>query len=217
MYEKHGHFADVVVADALYLNAPFINTVLKCHMDEVIRLKDEKRLVFKDAQGLFEMGEGRQKDFTCDGLRLEVWDVKGFEMEGVDCPVRVVKVREYEKIKSGKKKGEERKRGELYLVTTNEEIGYQTLWKMMHRRWDIEENAFHQLKTYYHGKHCYDHKAVEVIFEIMILSFNIRELYLYRRMKGFRESKITRKSVTLKWRDDLQKEKMVKILYQTDG
>ena len=23
--ERHGHFADVIVADALYLNAPFIN------------------------------------------------------------------------------------------------------------------------------------------------------------------------------------------------
>ena len=25
--KRHGHFADVVVADALYLNAPFINTL----------------------------------------------------------------------------------------------------------------------------------------------------------------------------------------------
>ena len=25
--ERHGHFADVIVADALYLNAPFINTI----------------------------------------------------------------------------------------------------------------------------------------------------------------------------------------------
>ena len=25
--KRHGHFADVIVADALYLNAPFINTI----------------------------------------------------------------------------------------------------------------------------------------------------------------------------------------------
>ena len=25
--KRHGHFADVIVADALYLNAPFINTL----------------------------------------------------------------------------------------------------------------------------------------------------------------------------------------------
>ena len=36
--EKYGHFADVIAADGLYLNAPFINTVLECHMDAVIRL-----------------------------------------------------------------------------------------------------------------------------------------------------------------------------------
>lgn len=54
LHQEHGHFADVIVADALYLNAPFINTVLNCKMDAVIRLKDEKRRIFQDAEGLFQ-------------------------------------------------------------------------------------------------------------------------------------------------------------------
>ncbi|KAI4449893.1 hypothetical protein C823_004426 [Eubacterium plexicaudatum ASF492] len=58
--KRHGHFADLIVADALYLNAPFISTVLSCGMETVIRLKDEKRLIFKDAQGLFEKGAGKK-------------------------------------------------------------------------------------------------------------------------------------------------------------
>lgn len=44
--KRHGHFADVVVADALYLNAPFINTIKKNGLETVIRLKDEKRSIF---------------------------------------------------------------------------------------------------------------------------------------------------------------------------
>lgn len=36
----------------------------------------------------------------------------------------------------------------MCLVTTSESADYKTLWKMMHKRRDIEENAFHQLKTY---------------------------------------------------------------------
>jgi len=57
--ERHGHFADVIVADALYLNAPFINTIKECGLDAVIRLKDERRELFQDAESLFKQDEGR--------------------------------------------------------------------------------------------------------------------------------------------------------------
>ena len=53
LYDQHGHFADVIVADGLYLNAPFLRVVLKCHMEAVVRLKDERRLIFQDAEKLF--------------------------------------------------------------------------------------------------------------------------------------------------------------------
>lgn len=59
LHQQHGHFADVIVADALYLNAPFINTVLDCKMDTVNRLKDEKRRIFQDAEGLFQKDIGK--------------------------------------------------------------------------------------------------------------------------------------------------------------
>ena len=134
LHQKHGHFADVIVADALYLNAPFINTVLECKLDAVIRLKDENRCIYRDAEGLFQKDLGRKEGF-----------------------------------RQGK------------TSTTLMNTPPQLLWQMMHKRWDIEENAFHQLKTYYHADHCYCHSAVEVIFLLMLIAFNMRELYLYRR------------------------------------
>ena len=60
LYSQHGHFADVIVADGLYLNAPFLKVVLNCHMEAVIRLKEERRLIFRDSEKLFESGEGRK-------------------------------------------------------------------------------------------------------------------------------------------------------------
>lgn len=47
----------MILANVLYLNAPFINTVLECHTDVVIRLKNEKHLIWKDTEGLFKKGE----------------------------------------------------------------------------------------------------------------------------------------------------------------
>ena len=36
----------------------------------------------------------------------------------------------------------------MWLVTTLEQTAPEILWEMMNRRWDIEENGFHQLKTF---------------------------------------------------------------------
>lgn len=209
LYHQQGHFADVIVADGLYLNAPFLKVILGCHMDAVIRLKDERRLIFQDAEGLFKKGRGKKDAFYSEGKKIECWDLDGFEIEGLDKELRVVRYRE----KNEKTKEEKM----MWLVTTSKMIDRKILWKMMHKRWDIEENAFHQLKTYYHADHCYCHKAVEVIFLIMLMAYNIREMYLYRRIHGFEGSGITRKSVTRIFRDDLQVEAVRKILYIEDG
>lgn len=210
--KRHGHFADMIVADALYLNAPFINTVLGCRMEAVIRLKDEKRLIFKDAQGLFEKNAGKKEPFKRGRTEIEAWDLPGFEMDGAAKKVRVIRYHE----KTTKKNGSIEENW-MWLVTTDETADYQILWKIMHKRWDIEENGFHQLKTYYHAKHCYCHAAIETIFYLMIIAFHMRELYLYRRIRGFKNSGITYISANRIFQDDLQIKTMHKVLYNKGG
>ena len=209
--KRHGHFADVIVADALYLNAPFINTVVECGMDAVIRMKDERRQLYQDAKGIFEKGMGNRKIFSKDNLQVEVEELCDFEMEHVAGKVRVL---HYHETKKWKEKEEVR---DVWVVTTLKMADSQSIWKMMHKRWDIEENGFHQLKTYYHAKHCYCHEAVEVIFNLMILGFNMRELYLYRRLKDFAITGVSRKSVTQIFRDDLLLENVKSMLYEPGG
>ena len=51
----------------------------------------------------------------------------------------------------------------------------------------------------------------------MIIGFNMRELYLYRRIQGFKESGISRKSVNRKFCDELLLEKVKSILYEKGG
>ena len=181
-------------------------------MEAVIRLKDENRLIFKDAQGLFKKDAGKKSSFKRGRTEIEAWDLPGFEMNGVAKKVRVIRYHE----KTTKKNGSIEEHW-MWLVTTDETADYRILWKVMHKRWDIEENGFHQLKTYYHTKHCYCHKAVETVFYLMIIAFNMRELYLYRRIRDFKKRKITHISVSRIFQDDLQVEKMHKILYEKGG
>jgi len=209
LHQEHGHFADVIVADALYLNAPFINTVLDCGMDTVIRLKDENRCIYQDANGLFEKDEGRKEGFCKGKTSVEVWDLSDFEMEGCEKKLRVVK---FQETTQGQKESRF-----VWLVTTLTSTPPELVWEMMHKRWDIEENAFHQLKTYYHADHCYCHSAVEVIFLLLLIAFNMRELYLHRRLKNFRQRKITLKSVTRMFCDQLLLEDFTRLLYDDSG
>jgi len=211
--KQFGHFADVIVADALYLNAPFINTVLQCGMDVVIRLKDENRLIFQDAERMFQKGIGRQQGFRKKYTEIAVWDLSGFEMTNIAPKMRVVKFQE--KYRSAEKAGEKTRC--MWLVTTLMTTDYRCLWEMMHKRWDIENNAFHQLKTYYHAKHCYCHSAVEVIFILQLIAFNIRELFLFCRVADFEKSKTTRKSATRQFRDDLLLQDFKPLLYNDSG
>ena len=125
---------------------------------------------------------GEKKSFNIGKKRVEVWDLSGFEIAGSPHKLRVVRYRE-----KWEEKGKESECW-MWLVTTLEHADYRILWEMMKRRWDIEENGFHQLKTYYHAKHCYCHTATEVIFNLMIIGFNMRELYVYRRVKRLKEA-----------------------------
>ena len=209
--KRHGHFADVIVADALYLNASFINILKENGLEGVIRLKDERRMIFQDAERLFKQDEGKKASFWKGKKKIEVWDLSGFEMEG--CPYKLRVVRYYEQWKEN---GKETERF-MWLVTTLEAADYRVLWEMMHRRWDIEENGFHQLKTYYHAKHCYCRDAVETIFNLISIGFNVRELYLYRRSRNFAGSGISRKSINRIFCDELLTEKVKQILYEKGG
>ena len=209
--KRHGHFADVIVADALYLNAPFINTLKENGLEWVIRLKDERRMIFQDAERLFKQDEGKKASFWKGKKKIEVWDLSGFKMEG--CPYKLRVVRYHEQWEEN---GKETERF-MWLVTTLEAADYRVLWEMMHRRWDIEENGFHQLKTYYHAKHCYCRDAVETIFNLISIGFNVRELYLYRRSRNFAGSGISRKSINRIFCDDLLTEKVKQILCEKGG
>ena len=139
--KRHGHFADVVVVDALYMDAPFINTLKENGLEAVIRLKDETRLLFQDAEGLFNKDEGRKESFQKGKKTVKVWDLSGFEIEKRLYKLRVVRYQE-----SWEEKGRNTQRW-MWLVTTMEQADYRILWEIMNHRWDIEENVFSSVKN----------------------------------------------------------------------
>lgn len=190
LHKRHYHFADVIVADALYMNAPFINLVKGIGMDVVIRAKNERLNIVQDALGLFKC-RPCDEEFHDTNRRVEVWDEDNFCM--VDTPenIRFLKFVEHW---NSPKSGKEQKREMWCITTLGKGVSAHTVWLIMRKRWDIENNGFRMLKTYFHADHCYVHGegADEKILMFIMVAFNLMELFLFRRIKKFREQKMTR-------------------------
>ena len=105
----------------------------------------------------------------------------------------------------------------MWLVTTLEAADYRVLWEMMHHRWDIEENGFHQLKTYYHAKHCYCRDAVETIFNLIIIGFNVRGVIFVPKKPELCRKWYKPKEHKPDFFDELLTEKVKQILCEKGG
>lgn len=208
LYKAFHHFADVIVADALYSNAPFVQMIESIGMDAVIRIKNQRLNIVKDAMGLFK---GR----TADGMwevkdaepqsnrtkrrnqriQVQAWEDE-FEMQGLGHPIRFIRFVETVSgtvFQGGKPKPVTVVKEVWVITTLGQSIPAQTVWKIIHKRWDIENNGFRELKTKWHIHHCFMHdpRAIEVILLFIVIAFNLFQLYLFRRIRGFRKLRMT--------------------------
>jgi len=200
LHRTHYHFSDVIVADALYMNAPFISLVKGIGMNVVIRAKDKRLNIVKDALGLFQ---NRKPDYEFKDTKKHVlvWDEDGFHMDGCGENIRFLKFEEHWTTPKGKKMVRE-----AWCITTlNKDISAHTVWLIMRKRWDIENNGFRMLKTHFHADHNYVHgkDCNEKILLFILMAFNLMELFLFRRLKKFRERKLIRKEIVTTLFDQL--------------
>jgi hypothetical protein len=95
LHDDFNHFADIVVADALYMKSPWIKHLLSMNMDSVVRVKDERLNIVKESIALFNSRKA-DKEWTVEknGNKktiITAWDENDFEMTGLDTKVRFVK------------------------------------------------------------------------------------------------------------------------------
>lgn len=207
------HWIDVIVGDSLYFNAPFVKEILKSKRHAVLRLEDETRNIFDEinhyqayhtCNDSFEYSNGSKTVcvyYWYKDTRLEDSTVTA------DDPEKYVQIRIYkfvEIIITNIKGQENICFREVYVGATDKNMPAKTAWTIMHKRWDIENTCFNQLKTYCNLEHCYTHNptAIEAILYIMFMAFNICMSYLFRRLRNFRAAFEVGKT-TIKWQIEL--------------
>ena len=189
----YGSYCQILVVDALYAKAPFINLVVGARVHLVVRLKDERMEIIKDAQGLFcHRPADLQYEEAGGKVKYWVWDEGGFESwEGVEKPLRVVKLVEEKRkrVRRGKQWKEVVERREIWLATTlgPAELSGLEVGQIYHWRWGIENNGFRDLKSNWHMDHAFVHqpRALKALLWILALVFNLFYAFVYRNLRSF--------------------------------
>jgi len=74
-----------------------------------------------------------------------------------------------------------------YIIVTagKDTILTETVWRILHRRWDIENKTFHDLKKYWSFGHDFHHEenAFLVMRWMIVIAYNLFMLFFYRYLR----------------------------------
>lgn len=176
----------VVLGDALYAEARFVNFLLSQRKHVLIVLKDERRELYRDATGLFALlapQAGRYRNRQC--LWSDVQDLNTWPQ--VLAPLRVVRSQETYGVRRQLTGNLEQQQTEWMWVTTltQSELSTEGVVRLGHARWDIENYGFNALVNAWHADHVYKHdaRAMENFALVAFLAYNLFHAFLTLNLK----------------------------------
>lgn len=176
----------VVLADALYAEAPFMNFLLSQRKHILIVFKDERRDLYRDAMALFGLQppqSGRYRNRQC--LWWDVQDLNTWPQ--VLAPLRVVRSQESYFVRRQLTGDLEQQNTQWMWVTTLSQSEMSTEWvvRLGHARWDIENYGFNELVNAWHADHVYKHdsRAMETFTLVAFLAYNLFHAFLALNVK----------------------------------
>lgn len=177
---------DVVLADALYAQAPFFNFLLGRGKHALVVLKDERRNLYQDVQGLFRVvppQKGRHRGRQC--LWWDFPDLRSWPQ--VKAPLRVIRSLETYGVCSQLTRTWVQQTSEWIWVTTlpPAQLCTERAVSLGHQRWDIENQGFNELVNDWHADHVYKHHpdAIEAFLLIAFLAYNTFHAFIRLNLK----------------------------------
>jgi len=168
---------DVIVVDGLYGRPGFVNLLRRHSKHIVFVLKDNNPDLLQDAKGLFTTQAPLVKEQG--SILYERWDEEGFDpWGGLKGPFRVVRSLETNS------KGN---RSDWYWCTTLPKaiVSTDTVCRIGHKRWEIENQGFNVLVNYYGLDHCFKHHPTAIVAFALVcfLAYTLFQMFYYRNLK----------------------------------
>jgi hypothetical protein len=204
---RYGRLIDVISADALYLEAPFIALVLAAGKHVVIVMKQEARALFQDADRLRALVPAT---VVQDGARTtRLWDLPELQTFGsLGRPVRVVWAEEQTvktRVVGGVARPEvEAQRWVWVTDLPAAVVPATTIQRWGHARWDLETRGLGELTTLWHMDHCFHHHVTATVALLLALATAFLTTYLFyaRNLKPAARRHLTRLALAARLRED---------------
>lgn len=184
--ENYPQAFQIVLADALYAGAPFINFLWSHRKYSIVVLKQEQREIYQDAMGLMRGQnpvEGQYRNRYC--LWWDIGDLRSWE--GLDQPMRIIRSLETYRIRRQITGKEEQQNSQWMWVTNMPKSLADTelIVQLGHRRWDIENKGFNELVNGWYTDHVYKHNAVaiEAFYLLAFIAYNLFHAFLSLNIK----------------------------------
>jgi len=176
---------DVVVADALYANGPFLTTVQQLQMGAVIIARKQTDEPLKEALAIWQ-GHAPHRVVEDERAqeRIELWDCPELEMlETYEGKIRVVRGQV-----SSLRDPQKPPTTWCMLVTGKAtRLADFKVLAVARARWHIENTGFHQWTTRWKFSHVFVHDAngILALFWLFFAAFNLLTLFLYCQLKSY--------------------------------
>ncbi len=195
--KNYERLVDVICADALYLEAPFIRLVLEAGKHVVVVIKQEARELYQDADRLRSLEQPQVVEDQQRTTRL--WDLGELEsFTTLGRPVRVVWAEEstqQNQFKGGQRQALELSKTWAWVTDLPAAVVPALLIQRWgHARWDLENRGFNELVTHWWMDHCFVHQttAMAVLLLTLAAAFSATYLFYERNLKPAVRQRITR-------------------------
>ncbi len=176
---------DVVVADGLYANGPFLTLVEQLRMGAVVIARKEGDEPLREARQIWE-GQAPQEivEDPVRGERVELWDCP--ELRTLDTykgSIRVVLGR----IKNLKQPEAAGRDWCMAVTGRATRLPARKVLAVARARWHIENTGFHQWSTHWRFTHVFTHnaKGLNALYWIFFAAYNLLTLFLYRQLRCY--------------------------------
>jgi len=169
---------EVVIADALYGNTPFMKMVLASGKDFLTVLKANAGDVFK--QSILLLDQEKKIVTEANGVRREISETDEVAF-GVSSPVRVIQSIEYQ---VGRPDSEH----STWIWATSlhpVKAGVKTVVELGHARWKIENLGFNESANRWYSDHVYKHSGSAILnfWLICMMAYNVFMCFYLRNLK----------------------------------
>jgi Transposase DDE domain len=191
-------FLDVLVADALYLQTPFVKAIEGLGLGWVINVKENQPELLAESQRMIGAVAAEKMD---DHAELQLWHAPEVDWLAADRTVRVVKTERRKSKKRVRVKRDEQggKRAEKETVTetgtnfyaSNLELGSVPpvfIHQLARSRWIIDTTVFQTMSTEAHLKRPSVHQgcaqALVVLTMIRVLAYTLTLVFFHRQVRS---------------------------------